>query len=320
MSIIGGIAGLVGGGLLSMKGNHDRRRAIRSIGTQAMTQYGEMADRYGSAFSGVLERYSADRAANIGAYRAEMDRARSDYTRYFEQARGEYAAGMERAIGEMRTGRESTIELQRQQTARAEQRARSMNAFTGLAQSSFGQSRVEGIGRQGVLQEGAIREQYAQQLSALEAQRASGMSTLSAQMGSGLANIGQQQAGGISNIYQSYSGNMAQMGTQALANEYNMRQRGLDINFQFQGQAANMVGSTSMAFGNALSSLGGAMLGGGLNNMFPSAGGGAGMGGGYLGGGGGGTFGVNTTMPPMASWYSSGYGQPAGGGYPPLGQ
>lgn len=272
MSIFGGIASLVTGGLISRRGEHSRRRALRAIGRAAMAEYGQMADQYGSAFSGILDRYSQDRAANLGSYRAEMDRARSDYTRYFEQARGEYAAGMDRALGEMRTGREATIELQRQQTARAEQRARSMNAFTGLAQSSFGQGRVEAIGRQGVLQEGAIREQYAQQLSALEAQRAAGMSSLSAQMGGGLATIGQQQAGGISNIYQSYSGNMAQMGQQALANEYNLRQRGLDIGFQYRGQAAGMVGSSTMAFGNAISSLGGSLFAQGLNNMFPPSG------------------------------------------------
>lgn len=241
-----------------------RRGALNRVARQSAKAFRDLGDEYSALFGPIMDQMSRDRAANIDLYRDQMGRAQADYTRYFEQSRSEYAAGMQRALEEMRIGRESTIELSRQQTARQMQRASAANAFTGIGQTSFGQGRLEAIGRQGVLQEGAIREQYAGQLSALEAQRAAGMSAISAQMGQGLGMLGQQQANTLANIYQSYSGNMGSAQQQALANQFNMYQQGLNIQARYRGESAQMAG---MAW-QPISQFVGSMLGASANSMF----------------------------------------------------
>jgi hypothetical protein len=182
---------------------------------------------------------------------------------------------MDRALGEYRTGRESSIAMLRQTVARQQQAATARNAFTGLGQSSFGAARVEGIGIQGALQEGAIREQYAAGLSNLEAQRAAGMSTLSTQMGSGLSALSQQQANTLSNMYQTYSTNLAMYRQQGMAAEFGLRGQGVSAAVQFQGQAAQLAGAGLNAAGSAMGSVGGAFLGAGLSGGMaaPNAGG-----------------------------------------------
>jgi hypothetical protein len=242
-----------------------RRAAMSRAGQQAVSDFRALGEEYSTLFGPIMEQMSRDRAANIGLYREQMGRAQADYTRYFEQARTEYGTGMQRALDEMRIGRESTIALSRQQTERQMQRASAANAFSGIGQSSFGQGRLEAIGRQGVLQEGAIREQYAGQLSTLEAQRAAGLSGISAQMGQGLANLGQQQAAMLSNIYQSYSGAMGSSRQQALANQFNMYQQGYNISSNYQGQSAQLSGlawnPASQFFGSALGATANSLFG-----------------------------------------------------------
>lgn len=268
--IVGGVLA-AGGAAISGIGQGQRRKALKGLQQLALAEYEDLASEYSDLFEPIWQRYSQERSQNINLYRTEMERARSDFTGYFEQARSQYAEGMDRALAEMRTGRESTIALSRQETQRQQQRATAMNAFTGLGQTSFGSQRIEAIGRQGVLQEGAITEQYASQLSALEAQRAQGLSSLSAQMGQGLAGIQQVMAGNLSNIYQTYSGNIANMRTMGLGNQFNIRQQGFNTAFQYGGQAANLAGYGASAFGSAMGSIGGAVLGAGLGGMMAPA-------------------------------------------------
>lgn len=278
MTLIGGGL-LAGGGILGGFGQRSRRKALERLAQRAKDEYRGLANEYQGLFEPILAQYTQDRAANVDLYRSEMTRARSDFENYFQQARQQYGEGMDKALSELRTGRESTISLQRQQTQRAQQRASAANAFSGLGQTTFGQQRLEAIGQQGVLQEGAIREQYAGQLSAMEAARAQGLSTISAQMGQGLSGIQQAMATNLSNIFQSYSGNIANMQTGALASRMNLINQGYGIAYQNQGQAANLAGGMASAFGSALGSFGGALFGAGLSGMMtPAAGAGAGAG------------------------------------------
>ena len=271
-AIIGG--GLMAGGAaMGAMGQRSKRRALLGMKAMAIDDFRNLGDEYKDLFDPIISQYSREREANMSLYRAEIQRAEQSFSRYFEQARTEYGAGMDRALGEMRIGRESTIALSRQETERQQQGARARNAFTGLGQTSFGQGQVQAIGRQGVLQEGAIREQYAGQLSALEAQRAQGMSTLSAQMGQGVSGIQQSLAANLSNMYQTYSGNIANMQQQGLGAQFNMYQQGMNVGYQFGGQAANLAGAGVSAFGSALGSFGGSLFGAGLGGMMgPSAG------------------------------------------------
>jgi hypothetical protein len=283
--LIAGGAMMAGGSILGGFGARSRRRALAALAQQAKTEYRGLATEYQGLFEPILAQYTRERESNVNLYRQEIEKARTDFTNYFEQARQQYGAGMDKAISEMRIGRESTIAFQRQQTERAQQRATAANAFSGLGQTTFGQQRLESIGRQGVLQEGAIREQYAGQLSSLEASRAQGLSTLSAQMGQGLSGIQQSMAANLSNIYQTYSGNIANMQQGALTNRMNLIQQGYNIGFQNQGQAANLAGAMTSAFGSAMGSIGGAMFGAGLSGMMtPSVGAGAAAGAGAGGG------------------------------------
>lgn len=274
-AIFGG-ALMAGGAVASGMSQRAKRKALGALGAMAISEYRDLGDEYRDLFAPILQQYTNERQTNMNLYRNQMNRAREDFTKYFEQARTEYGQGMERALEEMRTGRESTIELTRQETARQQQAQRASNAFTGLGQTTFGQGRVQAIGRQGTLQEGAIREQYASQLSALEAQRAQGMSTLSAQMGQGLSGIQQTLATNLSNIYQTYSGNIANMGTMGLGQQFNIYQQGLQIGYQARTGAANLAGSGAAALGSAMGSFGGALFGAGLGGMMGPAAGAAG--------------------------------------------
>jgi hypothetical protein len=286
MALLGGGL-LAGGGILGGFGARSRRRALNALAQQAKKEYRELSTEYQGMFEPILDQYTRERTANMDLYRSEMRRAEQSFSQYFDQARQQYGEGMDRALGEMRIGRESSIEATRQETRRQQAAATSRNAFTGLGQTSFGSQRVEGIGSRGALQEGMIREQYAGQLSSLEASRAQGLSTLSAQMGQGLSGIQQSMATNLSNIYQTYSGNIANMQQGALTNRMNLIQQGYNIGFQNQGQAANLAGAMTSAFGSAMGSFGGAMFGAGLAGMMsPAAGalGSAGMGAATAGG------------------------------------
>lgn len=253
-----------------------RRQALGRVRREAESDFRDLGDEYRGLIGPVIDQYTRDRETNMGLYRTEMNRALSDFTRYFEQARTEYGAGMDRALGEMRIGRESTIALSRQETERQQQGARARNAFTGLGQTSFGQEQVQAIGRQGVLQEGAIREQYAGQLSALEAQRAQGMSTLSAQMGQGVSGLQQGMAGNLSNLYQAYSGQMTNMQTMALGQQFNMYQQGMNIGFNYAGQSANLAGTAFAPLASIFGSAAGSLVGAGINSWMAPGGGGNG--------------------------------------------
>lgn len=249
-----------------------RRQALSRVGASAVSEFRTLGNDYAALFNPVIERYTQDRQANMGLYRAEMARAESSFTQYLTQAKQEYGAGMDRAISEMRVGRESTLALSAQETGRQQQSARSMNAFTGLGQTSFGQGRVEAIGRQGTLQQGAITEQYAGQLSSLEAQRAAGISTITAQTGQGLSGMQQSMAANLSNMYQTYSSNIANMQQSGIGQQFNMYQRGIDLNYGAQTQAANLAGGGIAAFGSAASAVGGSLLGGWMSNGFSMGG------------------------------------------------
>lgn len=263
---------LLGGAAAQSKAASARRKALNRVGGRAMRDFRELGDEYGDLFKPVIDKYSSERDANIGLYREQMARAEDSFSRYFEQARSEYSAGMDRAMGEMRIGRESMIEATRQETRRQQAAQTASNAFTGLGQTTFGQQRVQNIGSQGALREGAIREQYAGQLSALEAQRAAGISTLSSQMGQGLSGIQQNLATNLSNIYQTYSANTANMQQQGLNSQFNIYQQGLNVGYRFRGQAAGLAGTGMNAFGSALGSIGGALIGSGLGGAGGSGG------------------------------------------------
>ena len=268
--------GLIGaGGLASAFGSKARRSALEAAGQVAIAEFEDLGGQYRNRFRPIMQRFKEDRDKNMALYREEMARSREDFSRYFEQSRSEYAAGMERALGEYRTGRESTIQMLRQTVSQQQQAATARNAFTGLGQSSFGQRRVEGIGIQGALQEGAIREQYAAGLSNLEAQRAQGMSTLSSQMGAGLSALSQQQANTLSNMYQTYSTNLAQFRQSGLGAEMGLYAQGVSAAVNFQGQAAQLAGAGLNAAGSAMGSIGGSFLGAGLSGMSGAAAGGA---------------------------------------------
>lgn len=243
-----------------------KRAALARAKTQAIADFKNLGAEYRDLFDPIVQQYSREREQNMSLYRTEMQRAEESFSRYFEQARTEYGAGMDRALGEMRIGRESTIEATRQETQRQQAAQTASNAFTGLGQTTFGQQRVQNIGSQGALREGMIREQYAGQLSALEAQRAQGMSTLSAQMGQGVSSIQQNIANNLSNMYQAYSGQIANMQTMGLGQQFNMRQQGLNLGYNFQGQAANLAGAAFAPFASIIGSVGGSLVGAGINS------------------------------------------------------
>ena len=282
-------AGIAFAGLSALGGifgGRSKKKAMERLRDMAFQKYNELGEQYMSAFTPILDTMRADRQRNIDVYRADMQASISSYEKYFDQARKEYEQGYGQAISEYGIGRENTIEILRQQVKQQQRAAKASQAFSGVGLSSFGQQRVASIGTQGVLQEGAIREQYAAGLSNLYAQQAAGLSSLTAQQGSAIAGTQQAMAAGVGSMYQSYSQNIANLQSQALSNQYAFRQQGYGIAFGAQQQAASMAGNTMMQLGNLAGSIGGAFIGAGLQGL-GSAGAGAGTSAGTAEGGGG---------------------------------
>lgn len=239
-----------------------RRAALGRVARSTEQKFVGLGDRYMSDFQSVIDRFTRERGENLALYREEMGRAQSTYTQYFDQARSQYAAGMDKALAEMRTGRDATIELMRQQTLGQQRTATARSAFTGLGQTTFGQSQIANIGTQGMLREAALREQYSTQLSALEAQRASGMSTLTGQMAQGLGAMQQAQASGLSGMFQQYNAITAGAQQSALNNQYQLIQTGYLAGTRFRGEAAQLSGAAWQPLSSIFGSFAGGAAGG----------------------------------------------------------
>lgn len=311
-------AGLLGaGGIMGGLSGRSKQKALRALAREGLTRYGDLAKDYGSQFQSVIDDFSKAQAANIAQYRQDFQKSAETYEQYFREAQRQYAEGYDQAIGEYRTGRESTIALMRQQTEAQQQAARSRNAFTGIGQTSFGQQRVEALGQQGMLREGAIREEYSRGLSTMMAQRAIGMSGMTQQMGTGLAAIQQQMGSGVSALMTHYGTNLAQMGQARVSGITNLQQAGLQQYFGSQNQAAQLSGGMLGAIGNVLGSAGGAVMGAGLSGGFSPASAGAGPASGpatgsSLGFTGQGNIGSSTGMgnPLTGGWHQGFSGMP----------
>jgi len=311
-------AGLMGaGGIMGGLSGRSKKKAMQALAREALTRYGDLAKDYGSQFQSVIDDFSKAQAANIAQYRQDFEKSASTYEQYFKQAQQQYAEGFDAAIGEYRTGRENTIALMRQQTEAQQQSARARNAFTGLGQTSFGQQRVDALGQQGMMREGAVREEYSRGLSTMMAQRAVGVSGMTQQLGTGLAAIQQQMGSGVSALMTHYGTNLAQMGQARVGGITNIQQAGLGQYFGSQGQAAQMAGSMMGAMGNFLGSAGGAVMGAGLSGGFSPAQAGAGAGSGpatgsSLGYTGQGNIGSSTGMgnPLTGGWHQGFSGMP----------
>jgi hypothetical protein len=257
-------------------GSDSRKRAMSRLKSDYLTRYGQLSQDIERSFDPIIGQISQFREQNISRYRTDIGTAMQNYTAAFDRAQRQYETGMGQAISEMRTGRESTIEMLRATVARQEQAATMRNAFTGLGGTTFGQQSVQRIGTQGALQEGMIREQYAQQLSALEAQRASGLSGMSMQYGSGIAQMGAQMATGTSSLFQNYGSQItgAELARQQQA--YGARGVGLAGYFGAAQARAALEGGDAARFGQMGMSIIGAGLGswaaGGFTNPFASGG------------------------------------------------
>lgn len=241
-------------------GSDSKKRAMSRLKLDYLNRYGSMATDIERAFDPIIAQVSRFREQNIGQYRSDMQSAMRSYSDAFERAQREYATGMGQAITEMKTGRDSTIEMLRQTVARQQQATTARNAFTGLGGTTFGQQQVVGIGTQGALQEGVIREQYAQQLSALEAQRAAGMSGMTMQYGGGMSAMGSAMAAGSSNAFMQYGGQINALETARLQAAFGARSTGLAGYFGASRAGAALQGSSALggpilsAFGSAFGS------------------------------------------------------------------
>lgn len=263
-------------------GSDSKKRAAEALKADYMSRYGQYAADIERSFDPIIAQISQFRDQNIGRYRSDFETSMRNYSDAFSKAQQQYGTGMDKALAEMRTGRESTIEMLRQTVARQQQTATARNAFTGLGSTTFGQARVEQIGTQGALQEGVVREQYAQQLSGLEAQRAMGLSGMTMQYGSGIAQMGAQMAQGTSALYQNY-------GTQITGAELARQQqaygaRGMGMQGYFGAQAArqSLEGGDAARFGSLGMSAAGGLFGSwagsgfsGLGSMFGGGGNGS---------------------------------------------
>jgi hypothetical protein len=256
-------------------GSDSKKRAMSRLKQEYLTRYGDYATDIERSFQPVIDRLSSFRESNVSQYRQDFQRTMEDFRRNYESTRAEYGAGMDRALGEMRIGRESTIAMLRQTVARQEQAATARNAFSGLGSTTFGQQSVQRVGMQGALQEGAIREQYASQLSALEAQRAAGLSGMGMQYGTNMAQMGTQMAAGSGAMSQQYNFQIAQMMAQQQAAATSARGVGLAGYFGAAQARAALEGGDAARFGQMGMSIVGAGLGSwaasGFANPFAAA-------------------------------------------------
>lgn len=304
-AIAGGILGGLGG-ILGSSGKRRQRQAqertikglqtgLRDLGTQAGQAYGTLAGEVGGIYQPaldyqqqqmdlVLNRFMADRQANIDQYRTGYEQNISQFQTAYDSIRSQYTAGMERVYGEAATGRQAMLESVDLATQRNVGRMQARNAFSGLGLTTFGQQAVAAQESEGARQRGVIQEQYAGQLAAIRQAQTSGETALAQQQATGLADLRTQQTTGLAEMGTSYSSALAGLqqglGSQRLGMMTNIagqrlgfRERELTSPLAYQEQALTMPfnaqmnlalqrGTGTMQFGNALMGAGIGLMGG----------------------------------------------------------
>ena len=143
----------------------DIRGEYTGLGRQLQDEYGDLAQDAFDSIMGIFGDVEAERdeflnrlderfGQNIASMEADLARGRETLEDYFG-----------RAYDELATGRDASLELLAQQSATATARASQAAAFGGISGTSFGQSTVSAVERQGALEQAAMREQYGAQLA-----------------------------------------------------------------------------------------------------------------------------------------------------------
>lgn len=274
---------------------------LRGLGTQAAAAYGTLAGEVGGFYQPsldyqqqqmdlVLNRFMADRQANIDQYRTGYEQNISQFQTAYDDLRRQYTAGMERVYGEAATGRQAMLESVDVATQRNVARMQARNAFSGLGLTTFGQQAVAAQESEGARQRGVIQEQYAGQLAAIRQAQTAGETALAQQQAGGLSDLRTQQTTGLAEMGTSYSSALAglqqglgsqrlglMMGMQGQRMDYRQQQlmapigyqeQALTMPFNAQMNLAMQRGTGSQQFGNALIGAGLGLAGNVLGGLF----------------------------------------------------
>jgi hypothetical protein len=274
---------------------------LRGLGTQAGTAFGTLAgevegfykpalDYQQQQMDSVLNRFMADRTANIDQYRTGYEQNISQFQTAYDDIRRQYTAGMERVYGEAATGRQAMLESVDLATQRNVARMQARNAFSGLGLTTFGQQAVSAQESEGARQRGVIQEQYAGQLAAIRQAQTAGETALAQQQAGGLSDLRTQRTTGLAEMGASYSSALAglqqglgsqrlglMMGMQGQRMDYRQQQlmapigyqeQALTMPFNAQMNLAMQRGSGSQQFTNALMGAGLGLAGNVLGSIF----------------------------------------------------
>jgi hypothetical protein len=177
-----------------------------------------------------IDAYTSMFQSNVDSYRSSLREAREGLLASFAEQRELIGQGFDASREEIRQG----VQAQRAQTMAA-------NAFTGLGNTSFGQSAVNAVERRGALDLGLLSERERMMMSDLVGGQAASLYNADAQVGANILNAGTTMAQTVGSMNQAYTmaqyGGMSNMAGNIFSGQTNMAQNSLGIGLD---RAANV--------------------------------------------------------------------------------
>lgn len=234
----------------------ERDRMLRKQLREYRTSMGEYLGQYEDLMNDALSFLGSQRDSDISAFTELYQSTISDYQSAFEMSR----MGLLESFAEQRQFVEQGFDASREQlrlgTERQLASTRAANAFTGLGNTSFGQSTLNAVTEQGALQQGLLSERENQMMSDLVGAQGAALFNADQSAAQALMGAGQNFAAGLSAMNQSYTGMQFQGMSNMASNLFNA-QSTFASNLLSGGQA--QVANVGSGF-----NLGGALLGAGI--------------------------------------------------------
>jgi hypothetical protein len=227
----------------------DRRRATSRLRDSVSQQFYELRNEYQAGYGSAIERFLADRDAQLGAFQGLMQQAIGGYATMIDQTRERLMQGYDEARREYAIGRDSTIERIRETTEAQRTRRVAANAFTGLGQTTMGQQAVESIQRAGDIEEGMVREQYAVGLSQIMERRAQSVLGLDETASGTLARMRQDLATGYAGVLGDYARGSAAMLGRSIEGVANFGMARIGATSKLEQQRISMKSGSNLGFG-----------------------------------------------------------------------
>jgi hypothetical protein len=261
-----GLFGNLFGGESAMR--RATKKMQRAYAAERTTQAGN--------YETLAAKFADERAKNADVYSKQYNESIKQYADTMAQSRAAFGAASAESFKTLSAGRDATLALLQQSTDKAVGQSTAQGLLMGLSNTTFGQSQVQSVARQGALQAGAVNEQYAQILAAAQQSTANSMANMEAQAGQTTLSAGLGAANYLGNQYQGYTQGQLQtmqtgyqrgenLGVASISGTYQQQQASAQSSINAGNQLGGaLVGAAAGAVGNMILPGVGGMIGSGL--------------------------------------------------------